>query len=176
MTSTSKAKQTWLQRIAAWVRQLLVFLFLALIITTTMDWWRGKDIARTNLPPISATSIQGQHIDVNALSFQQPVLVYFWGTWCPVCSFVSPAVNVMADNYAVVSVAMASGEDAKLNAYLQHHGYEFATINDSQNQIARQWSVQLTPTVMVIKEGEIKHFTSGFTSLPGMWWRMLVSR
>ncbi|HAY92343.1 MAG TPA: protein disulfide oxidoreductase, partial [Shewanella sp.] len=24
-------------------------------------------------------------------------------------------------------------------------------------------------------EGELKHYTTGFTSLPGMWWRMMFT-
>ena len=103
------------------------------------------------------------------------VLVHFWGTWCPVCNFVSPAVNQMSAFYPVVTVAMGSGEDEKLRKYLQHQEYGFDTINDSDSKIARDWSLQATPTIMIFKEGELKHYTTGFTSLPGMWWRMLFT-
>ncbi|WP_394202924.1 protein disulfide oxidoreductase [Shewanella waksmanii] len=176
---TSQADETtaltWRQRMLSWTKQLVSFLILAVVISAAVDWWRARDFPREQLPSMAAMSLQGEYVDVNALSFEKPVLVYFWGTWCPICSFVSPAVNWMADDYAVVSIAMASGHDAKLTAYLQQQGYRFTTINDNQNQIAQQWSVQLTPTLMVIKDGELKHVTTGFTSLPGMLWRMLLN-
>ena len=166
---------TPLRRAFGWLKQIALFMLFAIVITGVMDIWRGKDIPRDNLPDIKGMTLSGTDIDIDALSQDQAVLVYFWGTWCPVCNFVSPAVDTMASMYPVVTVAMNSGPDDKMVKYLKHKGYEFETINDSNNDIARDWSVQLTPTLMVFKDGELKHYTTGFTSLPGMWWRMILS-
>ena len=166
---------TPLRRVFGWLKQIALFTLFAIVITGVMDIWRGKDIQRDNLPDIKGMTLAGTDIDIVSLSQDQAVLVYFWGTWCPVCNFVSPAVDTMASMYPVVTVAMNSGSDDKMVKYLKHKGYEFETINDSNNDIARDWSVQLTPTLMVFKDGELKHYTTGFTSLPGMWWRMLFS-
>ncbi len=174
-TDSESVKISLMRRVLGSGKQLALFMLLAMAFTGVMDIWRGKDIPRDNLPDIKGITLAGTDIDIKAMSQDQPVLVYFWGTWCPVCNFVSPAVDTMASIYPVVSVAMNSGPDDKMSKYLAHKGYEFDTINDSNNEIARDWSVQLTPTLMVFKDGELKHYTTGFTSLPGMWWRMLLS-
>jgi thiol-disulfide isomerase/thioredoxin len=166
---------TPLKRALGWLKQIALFTLFAIVVTGAMDIWRGKDIPRDNLPDLKGITLSGTDIDIEQLSQDQAVLVYFWGSWCPVCNFVSPAVDTMASMYPVVTVAMNSGPDDKMKKYLVHKGYEFETINDSDNEVARDWSVQLTPTLMVFKDGELKHYTTGFTSLPGMWVRMLLS-
>lgn len=168
--SISLPKRMW-----GWTKQLLLWLLLALVVTSVMDIWRGRDIPRDNLPPLQGMTLTGAEVDIAKLSQDQAVLVYFWGTWCLVCNYVSPAVNQISAYYPVVTVAMGSGEDEKLRKYLQHQEYGFDTINDNDSKIARDWSLQATPTIMIFKDGELKHYTTGFTSLPGMWWRMLFS-
>ncbi len=174
-TDTNKLKPTFFRRVLGWGRQLALLILFAMVFSAGLDLWRGKDIPKEDLPNISGISLKGESLDIAVLSKNQAVLVYFWGTWCPVCNFVSPAVNVMATSYPVVTVAMNSGVDDKMVKYLKHKEYDFEVLNDTSNEIARDWSVQLTPTIMVFKDGELKHYTTGFTSLPGMWWRMLFT-
>ncbi|ABV38152.1 redoxin domain protein [Shewanella sediminis HAW-EB3] len=171
----TELKPTFFRRVLGWGRQLALLILFSMVFSAGLDMWRGKDIPRDDLPNISGISLKGESLDIAALSRDQAVLVYFWGTWCPVCNLVSPAVDVLSTSYSVVTVAMNSGADDKMVKYLKHKEYDFEVINDSSNDIARDWSVQLTPTIMVFKDGELKHYTTGFTSLPGMWWRMLFT-
>ena len=62
-----------------------------------------------------------------------------------------------------------------MNQFLLYKDYQFNTINDNHNQIAQDWSLQLTPTLMVFNESQLKHYTTGFTSLVGIWWRILLN-
>lgn len=173
--SIEKAENTLFRRLFGWIKQCFLWLLLIIVVTSGIDIWRGKDIARDNLPQLKGITLKGTEIDIQSFSKDKAVLVYFWGTWCPVCNFVSPAVNQISASYPVVSVAVNSGPDHKLKKYLQHKGYNFETMNDSNNLIADQWSLSVTPTLMVLKEGKLIHFTTGFTSLPGLWWRMVFN-
>jgi len=145
------------------------------LFSAALDLWRSRDIPTDNLADLKAMTLNGGTVDILAMSHQQPVLLYFWGTWCPVCRFVSPSVDIMATQYSVVTVAMNSGSNEKLSQYLQHKQYDFPVVNDEKGQLSHDWSVNLTPTLMVIKDGELQFYTSGFTSLPGMLWRMLLA-
>lgn len=173
--SIEKADLPLSRRLIGWIKQCVLWLLLVIVVTSGIDIWRGKDIARDHLPQLEGVTLAGTEVDINTLSKNSAVLVYFWGTWCPVCNFVSPAVNQIAASYPVVSIAVSSGSDDKLNKYLQHKGYRFETINDSESLIAKDWSLSVTPTLMVFKEGKLEHFTTGFTSLPGLWWRMMFT-
>lgn len=163
------------KKLLGWLKQLVFMLVLLTVFSATLDIWRSRDIPKTDLPNIQALSVQGDPIDLKAMSQDEPVLLYFWGTWCPVCSFVSPSVNIAASQYQVVTVAMTSGPDEKMQQYLQHKDYDFAVVNDPRGELSSEWSMQVTPTLMVIKDGKLAFYTSGFTSLPGIWWRMLLA-
>ena len=156
-------------------KQLITMVLFITVVGIAVDFWRSQDLPEGELPNLSAVTLGGEAIDLKELSKDEPVLIYFWGSWCGVCNFVSPAVNTMAKHFNVVTVALRSGEQTKVQAYLTHHEYQFPVINDPQANLGGQWGISVTPTLMVVKNGELKHYTAGFTTLPGMWWRMLMA-
>jgi hypothetical protein len=125
------------------------------VVGSIVDIWRGKDIPKAHLPALQGLSLQGQKIDLHAQSKGQPVLVYFWGSW-----------------FSVITVALSSGNSAEVNEYLKVKELKFQVLNDPDYRIGSQWSVQVTPTILVIKDGHIQHIVTGYASLFGMWWRM----
>ncbi|QUM85810.1 protein disulfide oxidoreductase [Moritella sp. 28] len=163
------------QRLLGWTKQLVIFLLLALVITTAVDVWRGKEFPKHNIPALAGMTLAGEQVDLAELSKDQAVVVYFWATWCPVCRFVSPAVETLSEYYPVVTVALSSGEEIRVKKYLQHHEYDFDVVNDENYDLGRDWNVKVTPTILIVKDGEVKWFTTGFTSLPGIWWRLMLS-
>jgi len=155
-----------------WLKQIAFFLIAFLVLSFVIDTWRTKDIDPQALPPLQGMTINNETIDLNELSFKQPILVYFWGTWCPVCSVVSPSVNTLSKHYPVYSVAMQSGNNETLQAYMNAEEYQFNVINDDDNLIALSLGVQVTPLVMVIDQGELVNYTTGYVSYFGLWWRI----
>jgi thioredoxin-like negative regulator of GroEL len=155
-----------------WLKQIAIFSIIFLIMSFAVDFWRTKDIDRQALPELRGTTTTNDIVDLKALSFEQPVLVYFWGTWCPVCSVVSPSFNTISQYYPAYSVAMQSGDNKTLQAYMHKEAYQFSVINDDNNKIARSLGVQVTPLVMVIDQGELVSYTTGYVSLFGLWWRI----
>jgi thiol-disulfide isomerase/thioredoxin len=84
-----------------------------------------------------------------------PTLIYFWGTWCPVCKVTSTMVNSVSSHqdYQVVSIAVASGTDIEISAFMQQHNYHFEVINQqSQPQaisLSQQWGAMALPTIII---------------------------
>lgn len=108
-----------------------------------------------------------------------PTLVYFWGSWCPICKTTSPSVSTLAEeeNYQIVSVALSSGSDKAIQTYQTERDYRFATINDNSGQISQQWGVAVTPSIFYLNtEGEITAVSTGMTSLWGMRFRLWLSQ
>ena len=155
-----------------WLKQMAIFSVIFLIMSFAVDAWRTKDIDRKALPDIQGMTINSEFVDLKALSFEQPVLVYFWVTWCPVCSVVSPSVDTISQYYPTYSIAMQSGDNEILKAYMRTKDYQFKVINDDSDTITRLLGVQVTPLVMVIDQGELVNFTTGYVSLFGLWWRI----
>jgi len=105
-------------------------------------------------------------------------LVYFWGTWCPVCKVTSPMVNSVAkeQDYDVISVAIASGSSADINAFMQHNDYQFAVINQTTNDHSQQWGATALPAIYIVdSNNQIRFVTSGVTSSWGMSLRLWLA-
>lgn len=158
-----------------WVKQGILYLLLMLVVVTVMDLWRAKDLPAGALLAQSWQTTQGEMVNVVEQSYQQPVIVYFWGTWCPVCSVVSPGVDWLAQYTPVVSVAMQSGNDASLRHYAAEHGYQMAVVNDQTGMLSQQWGVPVTPAFAIVRNGEIESFTAGFTTPVGLYIRWLLA-
>ena len=156
----------------SWLKQIAFIVIVFFITSFAVDTWRTRGIDRQVLPELQGLTIDNKAINLKELSFEQPILVYFWGTWCSVCSFVSPSVDTISRHYPVYSIAMQSGNNKTLKTYMELENYQFNVINDDDNRIANSLGVQVTPFVMVIDQGELVNYTTGYVSLLGLWWRI----
>ncbi len=155
----------------------LVYLLLIATVVTAVDLWRSRDLPTEVATLGTMTTLSGDAIDLDAMSREQPVLVYVWASWCGVCRLVSPMVNLVGAPHArVVSIAIASGPDAKVAAYVQEKGYDFAVVNDQDHRLGQTLGVSVTPTLMVASRGELRFATAGITTLPGMYLRLWLAR
>ena len=150
-----------------------LYLLLMIMVIVAVDWWRSRAIPTGQLPQVPLYTLSGEAIDLHALSSEQPVLVYFWASWGPVCPSVTPSIDWLDGRLPVVSIALRSGSDEQLQRYMQQKGYSFTTIHDSTGQLTQQWGVTMTPALAIVKNGRIVSFTAGFSAPPGIlvrWW------
>ncbi|HBQ6477917.1 TPA: protein disulfide oxidoreductase, partial [Klebsiella pneumoniae] len=109
-------------------------------------------------------------------SQQKPLLLYVWATWCGVCRYTTPSVaSLAADGGNVLTVALRSGDNVTLEKWLTRKKLALPTVNDPSGQLARQWDIQVTPTLVVISQGEVKSVTTGWTSSWGMRLRLWLA-
>ncbi|MEH6448708.1 MAG: protein disulfide oxidoreductase [Oleispira sp.] len=156
---------TWLKSDSVKSNLKTILLMLAVVFAITQ--YQQQDMNTGQAP-----SLEG--IDYN----DGPTLVYFWGSWCSICSTTSPFVSTLAqeDQRNVVSIALSSGDDEEVNLYLKKHDYHFSTINDDDGQISQSWGVAVTPSIFVIDTaGEISYISTGMTSLWGMKLRLWLA-
>lgn len=157
-----------------WLKNVLGYGLVLLVMMTAVDLWRSRDLPASAEGLGEVVTLEGTPVDLLALSQEQPVLLYIWASWCGVCRFVSPMVDMVPG--PVMSIAIASGDDRRLAAYMQAKGYDFEVINDSDNRLARTLGIGVTPTLMVVHKGQLKLATTGFTTLPGMYLRLRLAR
>ena len=163
-------------RIKKWMIELVLTLFMSAVVVTGYNLYVQRDMPSGFAPGFEATLLDETEIDLQELSRDKTVLLYFWASWCRVCVWVSPAVSDIAQNYSdsyqVVTVSLSSGTDQRLKAYMQAKDLFFPTVNDDDNIISRTWSVSVTPSVFIIRDGEIKSITTGWTTTAGMLIRL----
>lgn len=163
-----------MSRLKRWARELLVLAILLAGVMWVMDSWRAPQapLAFADQP---LHTLDGQEVTLNTLSQDRPLLVYFWASWCGICRFTTPTVAEMAQEGGnVIGIALRSGDDEKVQRYLQAKHYQMPLVNDPQGRLSANWQVSVTPTLVIIDKGQVVSSTTGFTSGWGMklrlWW------
>lgn len=145
--------KNWFVRTLATIGKYAV---LMAVIYFAVNWWRSPE-----LPTANQTHLP---VAITQTSFERPVLLYFWGTWCGVCQFTSPAVNqTHQDGYAVSSIAVQSGTPDEVQHYMTQHQYHFDVIHDETGEIFQAWQGKVTPSFAIIKNGEVVQSFAGIT-------------
>ncbi|MCK3655140.1 thioredoxin [Pasteurellaceae bacterium Macca] len=161
--------------ILRFVKNICLFGGLFIIVSIAVDWYR-KPTAPAEFSQKVLSDTQNQPHIIAQMSHEQPMLLYFWGSWCSFCRFTSPAIQELTQQgVPVLSVALKSGSDAEVANYLQEQGYHFPAINDPTGEFSRQWDIQATPTILIIKKGKIINHTTGLTSYWGLKTRLVLA-
>lgn len=161
--------------ISIFIKNILLFGSLFIILSIMMDWYR-KPTAPAQFEQQVQYDLQQQPKVIAQLSHDKPMLLYFWGSWCHFCEFVSPSIQQFADEGTeVLGVALKSGDENDVSHYLKENGYTFATINDPNGAFSRGWDIQATPTILIIKDGKIINHTTGYTSYWGLKFRVWLA-
>ena len=82
-----------------------------------------------------------ENFESEVISSTQPVLVYFWATWCGPCRMIAPVLEEIA-NDGIIKVG-------KVNV-------------DEQMEIALQYKIEVIPTLLFFKDGKVVKKTTGF--------------
>lgn len=157
------------------LRELTVWLLIGVAVSLAVDYYRQPALPQ-NFSATRLHNLDGETVDLAAMSEERPLLVYVWATWCGVCRYTTPSVAALAaDGGNVMSVALRSDDNATLEKWLRKKKVTMSTVNDTSGELARQWDVQVTPTLVVISHGEVKSITTGWTSSWGMRLRLWLA-
>lgn len=154
-----------------WWRSQLITIGLVLIAWTAISFYQQRHMLAGTAP-----ELRGEWVNSAAQApAHQARMIYFWGSWCGICSLTSPAVDDIARDYPdqVATVALSSGDRIAVQQYLTEKQYQFATVNDPQGQISRHWGVRVTPSIFYLNPaGEITLVSTGINSEWGMRLRL----
>lgn len=147
-----------------WLRDILV----VLLIVLGIQWWQARDLPAGMAPSLAGPGLQGEPVSL-AQHQGKPVLLYFWATWCPVCSFTSGNIASIAEDYAVLTIASTSGDAQEIRAHLTEKGLDMPVIMDESGDLARRWDVFGLPAIFIVNSrGEIAYAGMGYSSELGL--------
>lgn len=148
----------------------------AIALFTGYNLYLQKDMPSGPAPELITTQIDGNTINLEQFSEDKPVLLYFWASWCRICSWVSPSVSSLAEDYPVLGIALASGDDQRVQQYMKAKDLSFPVVNDENGEISRSWAVNVTPSIFIVRDGEIESVSTGYTSWLGMVARLWLAK
>ena len=157
-----------------WFGWLLFALFIAVLLVGWRLW------PRVGLVSEEASALAGSLIDGAGFDLQRETgkmrLVYFWGSWCPVCRVQQGTMDAITKDYAVVTVAVASGTEQEVQQYLTQHNLQWRVLNDPLGALEKSWGVQGVPTVLIMDEkGRIRFRVGGYSGNRGLRLRLWLS-
>ena len=91
---------------------------------------------------MSPITITKTNFESEVKSFKGEVLLDFWASWCGPCRMLSPVIDEIAEETPALKVC-------KVNV-------------DDEPELAAAFGVQSIPTVVIIKDGEIKEISVGY--------------
>ena len=158
-----------------WFKQIVQVAVIVAVVAVAIDWWR-RPAQPAGFAQTEWQTLSGNKLTLAEFSREQPVLVYFWGSWCGICRYTSPTVERLHQHgVPVLGVALQSGSDAEVAAYALAHGLSFENINDDKGQLSRRWQMAVTPTIVVVKNGKMVHHTTGLSSYWGLRGRIWLA-
>ena len=138
--------------------------------------YQQRTLVEGPAPALQASLLDGTAVNLASLR-GQPVLVYFWATWCPVCRLEQGSIESIAGDYRVIGIAMQSGPSSEVAKYLHAHGLHVPVVNDPDGAIAAVWGVRATPTAFIVDgDGRIRFRETGYTSEIGLRLRLWLAR
>ena len=169
MTETATPRPRWRR----WGKEALWLLLFALLLSTVLDLWRSPALPEGSPLPV-LTLQDGTRANLQAMSRGRPLLIYYWASWCAVCRFTTPAVEQLwQDGENVLTVALRSGDNTRLQQGMARKGLSFPTHNDEQGTLAARWQVNVTPSFLILKDGKVVSSTTGWSSRWGLQLRLL---
>ncbi len=168
MDSLPRSEARWPARL----RRLALNLLMLLALIAALDWYRAPDARAVAVTRLA--TMQGEPVDFQAQ--RQPTVLYVWAEWCGYCRHTSPAIERLhRSGQRVVSVAMQSGNDAQVRAYMRKHGLTFPVVNDPAGEISQMLGASVTPTIAIVSDGRMRLATSGWTSEYGLRLRLWLA-
>lgn len=137
--------------------------------------WQGRTLIEGRPPPLDTLSIDGAPFAWDALA-GRPAVLYFWATWCPVCTAMRGNIEAVAADYPVVTVALQSGSDQELREYLHTKRFRLPVHPDPDGAIAARYGLKGVPAIFIVDaRGAIRHAVTGYTTELGLRVRLWLA-
>jgi len=158
------------QRIKSWS----ITLLLAVMVFSALSAWKSKDMLLGPAPVLAGYDLQGQLMTLEPKD--EPTLIYFWATWCPICGFTISSIASITEDYPVITVATTTGSEEEIATYLAQKNIRLPVMMDDSGDLGRHWGVTGVPAIFIVdSKGQITHRSLGYASELGLRARLLLA-
>ncbi len=152
------------------LKEIVIGAVLLFILSNIMSYIRKPELDSTQLPKIEAQLMDGSIFRVQN---GKPLVIHFWATWCPTCRLEASNIESISKKYEVLTIAVNSGDNAEIEAYLKSKELTFRVLNDTNGKWAKQFKVEAYPTTFIYdSKGELKFTEVGYTTTAGLLARL----
>jgi thiol-disulfide isomerase/thioredoxin len=175
MSEEVKKERGWGRRALRWGKEALFFALTLFVVSWLVNLWRAPDVPETALPALPGRTLEGVPA-TTLLKPGRPLLLHFWGTWCPVCRQEADNLERVARHYRVLTVAVQSGDAATLAAWMRKRGLHYPVLPDPSGTLAHRFGIGVYPTSLIYdSRGRLKFVETGYTTTPGLLVRLWLA-
>jgi thiol-disulfide isomerase/thioredoxin len=169
MSEHTKEKWT-VKRVLKEIATTLVIFFL---ISTTLNYLRQPNITE-NIYDYELLDMKENKIHFYEYE-GEPLVVHFWGTWCPTCRIETSNIESISKDYNLISIAVNSGENSDIEGFMKKNELTFRVVNDSNSALADKFNIEAYPTTLIFNsKGELKFTELGYSTTMGLKARLEI--
>ncbi len=165
-----------------WRSHALTLLILAVVVLA-VNTWQTRHLPEGMAPDFQAElagAVGAQAISLEAWRAQHPgraVALHFWADWCPICRAEEGSVSDVQQDWPVLTIAMRSGDPAKVTRVLQQRELPWLAAVDEDGSLSARYGLKAVPAFVVLDaQGRIRHASVGYTPELGMRARLWLAQ
>ena len=97
-------------------RKTIIQIILVILAIFVIRLWQQQDLIEGNVPSFTSTSLTGESLSSKPWA-NEPLLIHFWATWCPICEMENDNIQNVAKDYRTLNIAIQSGSDKEITEY-----------------------------------------------------------
>ena len=155
------------------IQETLIYLALFVLIANGISYYRSGSLNQDELRLTQVNLIDGS---VYKVPKNKPIMIHIWATWCTTCKIEADNIERVSKKYEVLTIAVSSGSNKKIQKYLDDNDFSFKVVNDSTGVLSEKFKVSAFPTTMIYDKKKQLEFTDvGYTSTLGLLSRMALT-
>ena len=153
-------------------KEIAIGVLILFVVSNVVSYLRKPDLSSDVLPAIEVKLLDGSFFNAPR---EKPLVIHFWGTWCPVCKVEASNIQALSEKYDVLTIAVNSGNDDAIKAYMGERQLSFRVFNDKEGKWAKQFDIEVFPTTFIYDaKGDLRFSEVGYTTTAGLLARMAI--
>ena len=108
-----------------------------------------------NLMELTLVDVDGKKVRLDQVAKDQPLLLYFWATWCKPCRKTQPKVAALAEKYKdrvkVVGINVGGLDSPKdIRKYISRQRITYTMLIDHNDEAVKAYSVSAIPVIILL--------------------------
>ena len=164
-------RKKWLH----WLKELSIFFLLLFGISYLVNAFRAPHPTGASPAQLHGDTLKGSPVG-ELLRGEGPLLLHFWGTWCPVCRQEAGNLERVARHYRVLTVAVNSGSPDEIRRWMKARGLDYPVLADPTGRWAQRFDVTVYPSSFIYDaSGKLRFVETGYTTTLGLLARLKLA-